>query len=677
MDHLEHDGAQAQVEISLSVEETNALRAKLGLKPLRLAPSDTDTQAQSNFALHQAAQQSKRDAADVAKRIEKSRNRFKLRAKLAGATLADAQDGDDSAAAWAKRQKQKAAAAAKLVTSQYEDEEPTSSRNEYAAKDLSGLAVAHDLNQEMVEGAELVLTLKDKDVLDDDEADELENSALRDKDRLRQTLENRSRKTPYGASLDDDEQVTMGGGNAAGKFKKRSVLAHYDEVIDEGKRGKGKYVLGEDGVKRLAADEDNEEVSPEDLLRAKAMSLDYEKQREVQDFKSADEITIKKSKKKKKSKLRSRTPTHDDDNDADAMQLDSPVTNRDRDPDSFAAADMFVDDDDLQSVLAAARRKAVKRRAAAAPPTLDQVARDLAEHEAAVKSEPGATDQDQDQEGGLVFDETSEFARVLDTEGILAAAAVKSEPGVADIKLEPTHQVGSEDEDEDEDDMDMDMDMDVDMNPDQDVDSDSESSPSHPSSSHNPLADEPALDTMGLGSALEFFRLRGALDAPDHDRLQREHEYKAREAWDATNASAPSGAGKAALKRRAETQIERLKDYKPDVRIEYHDAQGRQLSTKGAFKELSHKFHGRRPGKNKMEKMMRKEEEKRRQMNMASGDKASELASAMMERQKLLGTAGIQLTEGNRPVSAGPTLASASAAAAGAPPKSNKRARHP
>ncbi len=53
--------------------------------------------------------------------------------------------------------------------------------------------------------------------------------------------------------------------------------------------------------------------------------------------------------------------------------------------------------------------------------------------------------------------------------------------------------------------------------------------------------------------------------------------------------------------------------YKPSVELKYIDQYGRRLDQKEAFKELSHGFHGKKSGKGKTEKLLKKiEDEKRR-----------------------------------------------------------------
>jgi len=50
-------------------------------------------------------------------------------------------------------------------------------------------------------------------------------------------------------------------------------------------------------------------------------------------------------------------------------------------------------------------------------------------------------------------------------------------------------------------------------------------------------------------------------------------------------------------------------NYKPNISLDYIDDDGRLLNAKEAFRYLSHKFHGKGPGKNKVEKRMKKNEQ--------------------------------------------------------------------
>ncbi|KNE57165.1 hypothetical protein, variant [Allomyces macrogynus ATCC 38327] len=462
----------------------------------------------------------------------------------------------------------------------------------------------------------MVLTLKDKGVLDEDNEDELENATLRDVEKAQEAVELRGKKQAYSGY--DDDEFTQG---------RKTILAQYDEVI-EGKKA-ARYTLTESGLASTLT----EDKSPEELLREQArLTLNYNKMNEMDDFQSASEVTIKKSKRKKKAKIRSKTGARDD--DGDTQMGESLVTVRDRAP----AADLnFIDDEDLQSVLAAARLR--NQKTAKALPTMEEIAEDLASH----ATPPPLGAEGDDGAAALVFDETSEFVRGLNTTGLLDEIEVKEEP------VSPRVARDGEDGDvmmQDERDV-ADADGDVSVK-DEPVDDGEEDK------WRNPIEDEPALN-KGLGAAMELFRKRGALEDASEEQKIRERESEAQRKWELDNFTTKDKS-KAALRKRTETMAERLKDYKPNVNLEYYDAQGRQLSTKEAYKELSHKFHGRTSGKNKQEKVQRKEDERRRMMQMTSGDASASLASAMLERQKLVGAPGILLTVGNRPVSAGPSI---------------------
>lgn len=83
-----------------------------------------------------------------------------------------------------------------------------------------------------------------------------------------------------------------------------------------------------------------------------------------------------------------------------------------------------------------------------------------------------------------------------------------------------------------------------------------------------------------------------------------------------------NSAKKAKLEARSYTIEEKMEDksrhnlrevkdpeYKPEINLEYTDDAGRKLNTpKEAFKYMCHKFHGNGPGKNKIDKQLRKEE---------------------------------------------------------------------
>ena len=57
------------------------------------------------------------------------------------------------------------------------------------------------------------------------------------------------------------------------------------------------------------------------------------------------------------------------------------------------------------------------------------------------------------------------------------------------------------------------------------------------------------------------------------------------------------------------TEFSEKTSYKPEVKLDYVDDGGRSLCAKEAFRQLSHRFHGKGSGKKKTEKRSKKVEE--------------------------------------------------------------------
>jgi U4/U6.U5 tri-snRNP-associated protein 1 len=75
-------------------------------------------------------------------------------------------------------------------------------------------------------------------------------------------------------------------------------------------------------------------------------------------------------------------------------------------------------------------------------------------------------------------------------------------------------------------------------------------------------------------------------------------------------------------------------DPAPEIRLERRDEFGRLMTEKEAFRKLSHKFHGKEPGKAKQEKRLKRLEEERKKQNMSSVDTPLMTVKAMQEQQQ-------------------------------------------
>jgi U4/U6.U5 tri-snRNP-associated protein 1 len=76
--------------------------------------------------------------------------------------------------------------------------------------------------------------------------------------------------------------------------------------------------------------------------------------------------------------------------------------------------------------------------------------------------------------------------------------------------------------------------------------------------------------------------------------------------------------------------------YKPDVKLDYVDDKGHKMNEKEAFRYLSHRFHGKGPGKKKTEKRLNKLKELESMNKMSSVDTPLNTVALLVEKQKKL-----------------------------------------
>ncbi|XP_062570251.1 U4/U6.U5 tri-snRNP-associated protein 1-like [Saccostrea cucullata] len=74
--------------------------------------------------------------------------------------------------------------------------------------------------------------------------------------------------------------------------------------------------------------------------------------------------------------------------------------------------------------------------------------------------------------------------------------------------------------------------------------------------------------------------------------------------------------------------------YKPDVKLEYVDDGGHLLNQKEAFRQLSHRFHGKGSGKKKTEKRTKKLQEEQLMKQMSSTDTPLGTLNMLKDKQR-------------------------------------------
>ncbi|XP_068856076.1 U4/U6.U5 tri-snRNP-associated protein 1 [Aphelocoma coerulescens] len=225
-------------ESSLSVEETNKLRAKLGLKPLETAAAKKEAGTKEDpVAAEVINPLALRQREEIREKLAAAKEKRLLNQKLGKVkTLGEEEPWLDDAAAWIERsralqrEKELAEKRARLLEEMeeefglsplVEEEFQRRRRERYSARDLQGLTVEHD-PASIPEGQSLVLTLKDRGVLEPGE-DVLEQVALAAAARAREEQELRRRRPPY------DPYGEQPPGPALQAPKAPSLLAQYDE----------------------------------------------------------------------------------------------------------------------------------------------------------------------------------------------------------------------------------------------------------------------------------------------------------------------------------------------------------------------------------------------------------------------------------------------------------------
>ncbi|KAJ5619672.1 SART-1 protein [Penicillium lagena] len=668
---------------ALSIEQNNKIRAALGLKPLPVPgagpvfkedgdsssgeeeePASTietrQAQGYDNWKKLQDDTNAKKRREEKNAAIKRARDIAQRNKKLEGATLGESAGDEIDTKTWLtqskKRQKKIDKERARKLAEEMEERERAA---EYTAADLAGIKVGHNVVD--FDGEEdHILTLKDVAVDDEEEADELQDINLVEKEKTQEKLDLKKRKPVYDPTAENT-----------------GILSQYDEEI-EGKKRK-RFTLDAQGSSLEEREAKRQEVS--DRLKNNIISLDFEPEVPASDYMDISEVKIKKPKKKKAKSTRQRTIIDDEDivtpaqpegtpnGGGSEMEVDStPVETAPRK--KFNEDVSFVDDDDLQASLAAQRRMAFKKRKKMRP---EDLARQLREEESQTPMEV-ETPEENGEEPGLVIDETSEFVSNLqkptvpEREERRRTSTEEPTNGEATIKPEPEQETA-----------DGDVVMAA-IDDEEDLTAlkeriKREESVAQPEITGTGLEEEATLD-QGLGATLSMLKQRGLVkgtDSGDHVSLMRdrqrflqekanretEGEKRARQQRERDRASGKldrmsarereeyaRGVNKQRDQQDARQAAEMFnRDYKPDVQLRYVDEFGRAMNQKEAFKHLSHQFHGKGSGKMKTEKRLKKieEEKKREAMSALDSSQHTGMNNAMGATARKKGQAGVRL----------------------------------
>lgn len=691
-------GSGGGFSASLSIANTNKIRAKLGLAPLEVDDGDGGEGEPGEIV------EEKKDVHKPAVNISAVKKSEALREKMAlirekrlinkklnkVKTLADDDDGDD-AAAWVERMRKKQIAKAEAdrtakmleemdaefgIGKIVEDEfSKTKEKDAYSRRHLGGFKIEHSV-REFSEGQNVILTLKDMDGLEDEE-DVLVNVNMMDNEQSKKNVELRKKKSDYRAYQDDDF-------DDEGVFKPKSLLGKYDEEI-EGEQRKS-FRLNTAGIASYQ-DEDHMD-SIRSKLKKQAVSLDMKAPTLASEYYTASELESFKKPKKKRRKFKAKSITdvlvpeedsgrdhgsrggirrrnreEDDSEETSAMaseqqeaidmEVEFPDTEgvpieygRARQNDDNIWGQVIEDEaeKELHNVLNKARK--LKQKSMAAHRVEDQVAKVVA----SIKQEPeeeepetSAAASSTSKASNIIFNSTSEFCRTLGDIPSYGKSGLRDEDEDNTIDFEK-EEADETMEDEDEaggawnavnmEDMEEVKKQEEELGP--------------------VLDDEPTLQG-GIAGALSLATKKGYL-VKEKEKKDKKNSLiitaKNFTVEDKNFNDIDAKYNKHDRYRGPLLDFKEKSDYKPDVKITYTDDTGRALNKKEAFRMQSHRFHGKGSGKMKTEKRAKKLLEEEAMKKMSSTDTPLNTVARMQEKQKNLQSAYIVLSGGSKTMTA-------------------------
>lgn len=696
-------------EIADTIKEANKLRAELGMPLLEevdeatvaaAAARDTPAAAPPQQTDEEAALAAQKDqqTLEVMAKIEKAkkkRQQTQVIGKSLGEELAAEDEGvlawvmkhkvgavgDNSASSAKQKERELAKRTARMLddTDKLLEEDEGPQRRQPAAKKRrssgrSGApvpAVIAHRPEDLQEG-EIVMVLKDASVLAgandlNEEEDELENINLLELQKAKEFQERKRKKPIYDVYGDLDSG-------------KKSILAQYDE-----KPERAKFKLDEEG--RVEVDVDAKLDRVRERLNANkkmlydlseptaALSSEFYSHEELASFKKP---TDKKQKKTRRKKLRKKPTTAEliaameteadegEGEDHGSRQEKSVKQRRDEAERSAEVAkrkegwskaterareesrsiygtkgvkeepddeDEAVEDveDDLYSAVSKARRAALTKRSQA------NVAQSIAASRTRSDEKVSAGD------GGLVLSATTEFCASLTTEGLALKAKKKrkqreeeQEEAMEEEAQPELKQEEKMDEEEKEEEERPKSGFRV-VEPGKATTSTTTSVTKRIIKAEAAAKAEPRLESVvpeeplvakGLAATLQLLNQQGGMKSLELDSVSGRARDKVLEIPDSD-------------------------DPAPNIRIDKYDEFGRKMTPREAFRHLSHRFHGKMPGKKKTEKRLQKYEDDLKKKKMSSLDTPLMSLQAMQKAQEVAKAPYVLLSSTSATISRG------------------------
>ncbi|XP_064535240.1 U4/U6.U5 tri-snRNP-associated protein 1 [Drosophila montana] len=681
----------------LSIAETNKLRAKLGLKPLEVdtgssksAPSNSSNSQHENKRsgtdkdlssykdewgefLHKPADniKEKKEAEKLRDKLKQRKEKRFLEERLARIrTLGESDEETDNVSKWVDRnkrvvnQREEALRKAKEleeldeafgVADIVEQEKQKARQLAYGDRNLKGLRVEHDVD-DFGEGRTVILTLKDQDVLNEEEGDTLVNVNMIDDERYKKNVANKKlNPLSYGYNVYEEQYDELG------NPIERSVLEKYDEDIEGQPQKRKNFLIGENMEEEREHKRKLLEIKTK-LAGKRLETLQDTNIKLASDTFSVEELATFKKPKKKIKKLRQKLKAEDLEPISE-LSGSSNLGSRQR---SYREADENVnmpdeskpqikleqdDNDDLERVLSKARKLKQKENIIKTHLPID-----VTSITHSVKPEPvdDATAAGGEllsgADGNIVLNATAEFCRTL-----------------GDI---PTYGMAGNRNEDSNDMMDFDradaLDEHMDSNQEEptlshgtwnSVNPDEVMQPADLDNLGDDIEERAILDEepdvgAGVANALRLALSKGYLEKEEKNRPSNTKMAHLQAKNYSIEDKAAGEDDKIGRRDRFHAgPIMEFKDketFKPNVKLDYIDDNGRILNLKEAFRYLSHKFHGKGPGKNKIEKRLKKMEQDGLMKTMSSTDTPLCTLTMLQQKQKETKTPYVVLSGSNK-----------------------------
>lgn len=638
----------------LSIEDTNKLRAKLGLKPLEVGPSVTESANTRNDEneerdeatadlkkvkddwgefFHKPAGQfnEKSEVEKLREKLQAKRDKRKIEQKLARFKTLGESDSDDDPAKWVEKnrkieedkksgktdeEKKKAIRRARMMDEMDEEMDVATTRREprrkkaYGERDLKGLKVGHDI-ESFTEDRHVILTLKDQDVLGED-GDTLVNVNMIENERYKKNVEVRKQNpNHYGYDVYEEQYDQFG------NPLERNILGKYDDDEMDGGGKRTEFTLGES--KELIQEQQRKAMEIKAKLQNKTLeTLNSEPLRIASDHYTHEELTKFKKPKKKIKKIRQKLKADD------LLEIAGDATEQGKDlgsrkrrgiqlnindlppiPDESSRMKVEADDDELEQVLNKARRMRQKEN-------IIKKDIDMSSIKVDVKSEPEVSDEEtgveayRERENGFItLNQTAEFCRTLGDIPTYGMAGNRDDN--ADIMDIEENSLDEEEEERRRGKWNT-----VDPNEEPKL-MEGIQSIEHDETA---ILDEEPDVASGVAAALHLAMSKGYIEKEDNNRpsnsrfahLQAQN-YSIDDKAHGEDDKYARRSGASERFNGPTSDFREKPGYKPNVKLEYIDDNNQKLTPKEAFRYLSHKFHGKGPGKNKIEKRLKKVEQ--------------------------------------------------------------------